>query len=123
MPQDKPVEDLSREEARAELVRLANLLEIANRAYHAEDAPKISDGEYDSLRQRNLAIEQRFADLKRADSPSLQIGAPAAEGFAKVTHALPMLSLENAFEDSDVVEFDETGAQISRPRHLAVLHR
>ncbi|MEO5619614.1 MAG: NAD-dependent DNA ligase LigA, partial [Cypionkella sp.] len=107
MPQDKPVEDLSREEARAELVRLANLLEIANRAYHAEDAPKISDGEYDSLRQRNLAIELRFADLKRADSPSLHIGAPAAEGFAKVTHALPMLSLENAFEDSDVVEFDE----------------
>ena len=93
-------------EARAELARLAERLGRANRAYHAEDAPEIPDAEYDALKQRNAAIEAAFPNLKRADSPSDQVGAAPAEGFGKITHAVAMLSLGNAFEDEDVAEFD-----------------
>lgn len=107
MQQDKPIADLTLEEARDELARLADKLTAANRAYHAEDAPQISDAEFDRLRQRNAALEVAFPELRRSDSPSLQVGAPAAEGFAKISHSKPMLSLENAFEDVDVTDFDE----------------
>lgn len=100
------VESLSEEEARAELARLAALLAEANQAYHGADAPDISDAEYDALKARNAAIEARFPDLKRDDSPSEQVGATPAEGFAKVTHAVRMLSLGNAFDDDDITEFD-----------------
>lgn len=79
---------------------------MANTAYHTEDAPEISDAEYDALKRRNAAIENRFPDLKRADSPSEQVGAPAAEGFGKVRHAVSMLSLANAFDAEEVTEFD-----------------
>lgn len=103
----KPVDALDKAEARAELERLAKALAEANRAYHTEDAPEITDAEYDALKQRNRAIEARFPDLKRADSPSDQVGAALAEGFGKVTHAVPMLSLENAFDDADVAAFVE----------------
>ncbi len=104
---DKPVEALTEAEARAELARLAVALTAANEAYHTLDAPEISDAEYDALKRRNLAIEARFPPLKRADSPSDAVGAAAAEGFAKVAHAVRMLSLENAFADSDVTEFHD----------------
>ncbi|MCA3446877.1 MAG: NAD-dependent DNA ligase LigA [Rhodobacter sp.] len=103
----KPVEALSQAEARQELDRLARQIAAANRAYHTEDAPEITDADYDALRRRNAAIEARFPDLKRADSPTGQVGAPLAEGFAKVQHDVRMLSLENAFELTDVAEFDD----------------
>ncbi|MEO3415339.1 NAD-dependent DNA ligase LigA [Roseovarius sp. CAU 1744] len=100
------VEALSEEQAQAELARLADILSRANTAYHAEDAPEISDADYDALKARNAAIEARFPALKRADSPSEQVGAAPAESFAKVAHAVRMLSLGNAFDDDDITEFD-----------------
>lgn len=99
------ISKMTPEEARAELERLAALLGRANTAYHGEDAPEISDAEYDRLKRRNADIEAGFPDLKRADSPSDRVGAAPADGFGKITHAVPMLSLGNAFEDSDVSDF------------------
>ena len=103
----KPVDALSPVEARQELDRLALQIADANRAYHTEDAPEITDAEYDALKRRNAAIEARFPDLKRSDSPTDQVGAPLADGFAKVRHDVRMLSLENAFEVTDVADFDD----------------
>ena len=100
------VEALTKAQAETELVRLAEVLNEANTAYHTEDAPEISDADYDALKRRNAAIEARFPDIKRADSPSEQVGAPVAEGFGKVRHAVPMLSLANAFDAEEVTEFD-----------------
>ena len=77
---------------------LADLLAAANRAYHQLDAPEITDAEYDALKARNQAIEARFPALKRVDSVSDQVGAAATEGFGKVRHAVPMLSLDEARE-------------------------
>ena len=102
-----PVAQLTEEEARTELAALARAISDANRAYHTEDAPEISDAEYDALKRRNAEIEARFPALKRPDSPSDQVGAALAEGFAKVRHEVRMLSLENAFETGEVIEFDE----------------
>jgi DNA ligase (NAD+) len=99
------LQELSEEEAKAELARLADLLGRANAAYHTQDAPDLSDAEYDRLKRRNQAIEERFPGLKRADSPSDKVGAAPAEGFGKVRHDVAMLSLGNAFEDDDVVDF------------------
>ncbi len=106
MAAEKDVQALTRAEAIDELARLSDLIARANTAYHGEDAPDISDAEYDRLKRRNAEIEASFPDLKRADSPSERVGAAPAEGFAKVTHSLRMLSLGNAFDDEDVVEFD-----------------
>ncbi len=103
---DRDVAALTEAEAKKELERLAALIDAANRAYHTEDAPEISDAEYDALKHRNAEIEARFPALKRADSPSEQVGAAPPDGFAKVTHAVAMLSLANAFDDDDVREFD-----------------
>ena len=99
------LQDLSQEDAKAELARLADLLSRANKAYHTQDAPELSDAEYDRLKLRNTEIEDRFPTLKRADSPSDKVGAAPAEGFSKLRHDVPMLSLGNAFEDDDVVDF------------------
>ncbi|SEM89507.1 DNA ligase (NAD+) [Gemmobacter aquatilis] len=101
-----PVEQLSEAQARAELARLAAEIGRANEAYHTLDAPEISDADYDALKQRNAAIEARFPDLKRADSPSTQVGAALAEGFGKIRHEVRMLSLENAFAAEDVADFE-----------------
>ncbi|WP_132860365.1 NAD-dependent DNA ligase LigA [Shimia isoporae] len=98
---------MTKEQARLELARLAAFLGRANEAYHTEDAPEISDADYDAGKRRNAEIEARFPELKRADSPSDQVGAAPSEGFGKITHVVPMLSLGNAFEDSDVVDFDD----------------
>ncbi len=106
MSGDTPVETLTEDAAREELARLADLLSAANDAYHRHDAPQITDAAYDALKLRNAAIEARFPHLKRADSPSEQIGAAPAEAFGKVTHAVRMLSLANAFEPQDIVDFD-----------------
>jgi DNA ligase (NAD+) len=103
---DTPVENLTKSDAESELARLAEILAAANDAYHGADSPEITDAEYDALKRRNLEIEARFPDLKRADSPTEQVGAPVADGFSKVTHAVAMLSLANAFDDQDVAEFD-----------------
>ncbi|NVK59104.1 MAG: NAD-dependent DNA ligase LigA, partial [Rhodobacteraceae bacterium] len=100
------VEALTEAQARDELGRLAEVLAQANRAYHTEDAPEISDADYDALKLRNIAIEERFPELKREDSPSEQVGAPLAEGFAKVRHSQRMMSLANAFADDEVTDFD-----------------
>ncbi len=95
----------SPEEAAAELARLG--LEIArhDRAYHQQDAPEVTDAEYDALRRRNAAIEGRFPALIRADSPSQRVGAAPASGFGKLRHRVPMLSLDNAFGPEDFAEF------------------
>ena len=107
MAAETPVESLSEAEAAGELARLSALIGAANRAYHTLDAPEISDAEYDALKRRNAAIEARFPGLKREDSPSDRVGGEVADGFGKVRHAVPMLSLENAFEDREVFDFDE----------------
>lgn len=101
-----PVEALTQDQARVELARLARDIEAANEAYHLRDAPTIDDAAYDALKRRNAAIEARFPDLRRPDSPSEAVGGPVAEGFGKVTHAVRMLSLENAFAEEEVAEFD-----------------
>ena len=102
------IDTLSEAQAREELARLARLLAEANTAYHTDDAPVIDDAAYDALKRRNAEIEARFPGLKRADSPSDQVGAAPAAGFSKVTHAVAMLSLANAFDDADVAEFDRS---------------
>ncbi len=102
----RSVSELDATQAQVELARLAALLERANTAYHANDAPLITDAEYDAAKQRNADLEARFPALKRSDSPSDQVGAAPAEGFGKLTHSVAMLSLSNAFDAEDVVDFD-----------------
>ena len=101
----KPVEELSEAEAKRELARLAAEIAEHDRRYFLDDAPAISDADYDALRRRNLALETRFPALKRADSPNERVGVAPAVKFGKVVHAVPMLSLDNAFDEEDVVEF------------------
>jgi DNA ligase (NAD+) len=93
------VQSLSEEDAQKELARLAKEVAEHDRRYYQEDAPTVSDAEYDALRVRNAAIEARFPELIRSDSPSLRVGAKPAERFEKVRHAVPMLSLDNAFTE------------------------
>ena len=99
------VENLSEEQAAAELEILAKTIAEHDFRYNTQDAPTISDAEYDALRRRNQAIEQRFPKLVREDSPSLKVGSAVSEKFSKITHNVPMLSLDNAFSDEDVGEF------------------
>jgi DNA ligase (NAD+) len=118
----RPVELLTEEESQAELERLAAEIAHHDRLYHAEDAPEISDAAYDELRRRNQAIEARFPELIREDSPSRRIGAAPAAGFAKLTHSIPMLSLENAFAKEDVRDFFATVRNFfRRPEDLALV--
>ena len=102
---DKPVVQLTDEEAKAELAQLAEEIAGHDRRYYQEDAPTVTDAEYDALRRRNDEIEKRFPELIRHDSPSARIGAKPAERFEKVRHARPMLSLDNAFTEEDVRDF------------------
>ncbi|MGK6322277.1 NAD-dependent DNA ligase LigA [Sphingomonas sp. DT-51] len=92
-------------EADAELERLARTIAYHNERYHTHDAPEISDADYDALVRRNAAIEAAFPALIRADSPSRQVGAAPAAHLAKVAHARPMMSLDNAFAEEEVEEF------------------
>ncbi|QQP90762.1 NAD-dependent DNA ligase LigA [Skermanella sp. TT6] len=102
---DIPADELSPEQAAEELAALAAEIAHHDTLYHQQDRPEISDAAYDLLRRRNDAIELRFPELKRGDSPSRKVGAAPAAGFAKVRHAVPMLSLGNAFAGEDVQEF------------------
>tara|TARA_B100000315_G_scaffold155735_1_gene144301 strand:+ start:280 stop:2373 length:2094 start_codon:yes stop_codon:yes gene_type:complete len=99
------VDQLTDPEAAAELAALADELAAHDRAYYQDDAPAISDADYDALRQRNQEIETHFPHLVRADSPSKRVGAAAAGGFAKITHAQPMLSLGNVFSEAELLDF------------------
>jgi DNA ligase (NAD+) len=105
MTDAKHIAAMTEAEAAIALAGLAKQLAEANAAYHTDDAPVIDDATYDALKQQNAAIEARFPNLKRSDSPSDQVGAPISEGFGKVTHAQRMMSLDNAFTDEDIVEF------------------
>ncbi|MBI5322309.1 NAD-dependent DNA ligase LigA [Bradyrhizobium sp.] len=106
----KPLTDiakLTRPQAKVEHMRLALELEAHDRRYYQDDAPVVSDAEYDALRQRFNAIEKRFPELVSAESPSQKIGAAPSGRFRKVRHAVPMLSLDNAFAEADVRDFAE----------------
>ncbi len=102
---DKPVKELTPDEAAVELARLAQLIAEADKSYFGEDRPSLTDSEYDALRRRNALIEKAFPKLRRADSPSERVGAAPAGRFEKSRHLRPMLSLDNAFDDLDVTEF------------------
>src|SRR5262245_38918031 len=101
------VEKLTEAQAEVELERLAAEVGAHDKRYYQEDAPTVSDAAYDALRRRNEEIEARFPALVRADSPSRRVGAQPSQKFAKVRHAVPMLSLGNALSDEEVVEFVE----------------
>jgi DNA ligase (NAD+) len=104
-PQNTPPDELTQAQAKTELKRLAQEIAAHDERYYQNDAPTISDADYDALRRRNAAIEARFPALVLADSPSRRVGARPARGFAKLRHAVPMLSLDNAFSDEDVTVF------------------
>src|SRR4051795_97085 len=97
------VDTLTTAQARVELKRLALEIESHDKSYYQDDAPKISDARYDALRQRFNAIELRFPELVTGSSPSQKVGAQPSGRFAKVRHAVPMLSLDNAFAETDVL--------------------
>src|SRR3984957_9573422 len=99
------VDTLTKARAKVEHKRLALELERHDRFYYQEDAPKVSDAEYDALRKRFNAIEARFPEFVTSDSPSQKVGAAPTGRFKKVRHAVPMLSLDNAFAEEDVIDF------------------
>lgn len=113
---DRPVEALTEAEAAEELERLAREIAEHDALYYREDAPTVSDAEYDALKARNAAIEARFPGQVRSDSPSLRVGAAPAGKFRSAAHGVPMLSLDNAFEPADIEEFE---ARIRRFLRLA----
>src|SRR5437870_5960802 len=96
---------LSESEAAKRLKALANEIARHDKLYHDQDAPEVSDAEYDALMRENRELEEHFPELVRADSPSKRLGAAPTTGLAKVAHARPMLSIENAFSDVEVIDF------------------
>lgn len=103
---DIAVDDLTEAQARSELAALGPVLAQANTAYHSADDPVMDDAAFDALKRRIAAIEARFPDLKPDDSITEQIGAAPSDGFGKIRHSVRMLSLGNAFDTSDVQDFD-----------------
>ncbi len=102
---DIPIAELTKAVAKKELARLGEAIRAADAAYYQEDAPHMSDADYDALRQRLNAIEEAFPELKQADSPNEAVGAAPVQGFGKVTHLKPMLSLDNLFSEEDAADF------------------
>jgi DNA ligase (NAD+) len=100
-----PVDALTLAQARKEHVRLGLEISAHDKRYYQDDAPTVTDAEYDALRLRYNAIEARFPDLRTLESLSMKVGSAPARGFSKVRHAVPMLSLDNAFADEDVSDF------------------
>src|SRR6202167_5833159 len=100
-----PVDDLTEKQAKTEHARLAAEIAAHDRRYYQDDAPTVTDAEYDELRRRYGAIEARFPHLRTVESLTQRVGAAPSARFAKVRHAVPMLSLDNAFAESDVVDF------------------
>src|SRR6201996_5703267 len=99
------VAKLTKAQAKVELMRLALELEGHDKRYYQDDAPSVTDAEYDALRRRFNAIEKRFPEFVSSDSPSQKVGAAPSGRFKKVRHAVPMLSLDNAFAEQDVLDF------------------
>ena len=95
-----PVSDLTAKQAAAEHARLTQEILVHDKRYYQQDAPTISDADYDELRRRYNAIEERFPDLRTLESLSLKVGAAPTGRFRKVRHAVPMLSLDNAFSET-----------------------
>src|SRR5680860_324002 len=111
----KPVAALDEAEATQELARLAGDIARHDALYYQNDQPEVSDAAYDALRIRNEAIEARFPQLVRPDSPSLKVGAAPVEAFGKVVHRVPMLSLGNVFDEEGVRDFlDRIGRFLGR---------
>ncbi|HEX8570843.1 MAG TPA: NAD-dependent DNA ligase LigA, partial [Caulobacteraceae bacterium] len=106
MADPRPVEELSEADAAEELEKLAAEIAEHDRLYYEQEAPSVSDADYDALRRRNAELEGRFPHLVRPDSPSLRVGAPVAAKFSPVEHGVPMLSIDNAFDDESVLEFE-----------------
>jgi len=106
MAEPDDIADIDRDSAADAIARLAAEVAHHDRAYHRDDAPEITDAEYDALKARLHALEAAFPDLARPDSPTHSVGAPPAEGFAKVRHRVAMLSLANAFETEEVRDFE-----------------
>ncbi len=100
-----PVDLLTAKQAKEEYARLQIEIQQHDKRYYQQDRPTVSDAEYDELRKRYNAIEARFPDLRTFESLTMKVGAAPARGFKKVRHAVPMLSLDNAFAEQDVVEF------------------
>src|SRR5436305_4216255 len=101
------VSDLAEKQAKAEHARLHAELTEHDKRYYQNDAPTVTDAEYDGLRKRYGEIEQRFPDLRTLDSLTLKVGVAPTGRFPKVRHAVPMLSLDNAFSEEDVTKFVE----------------
>jgi DNA ligase (NAD+) len=105
--EEREVESYSEDEARAELDRLHKLIAAADAAYFERDNPDITDAEYDAMKRRYIEIETAFPELRRPDSLTGKVAGAPVEGFAKVRHQVPMLSLAKAYPDEDVVDFIE----------------
>src|SRR5215217_7332756 len=103
----KPTDHLTPDEARIEHGRLGAEIAEHDRRYYEEDAPSVSDAEYDALRKRYEALEDQFPELKTPESLTQKVGSKVSEKFGKVRHRVPMLSLANAFADEEVEEFVE----------------
>lgn len=120
LKQNIAIESLSEEQAAAELAYLAQIISHYDKAYYIEDAPLVSDAEYDALRQRNAYIEAKFPHLKRDDSPSNKVGSTAvhASRFRKITHEVPMLSLANCFSLDELRDFLKRVKTLARTDHV-----
>ena len=106
MSEDHPVEKLDKMQAEKELIRLNEILDRANSDYYSNDAPNLSDAEYDTLKKRNLNIELRFPNLKLKNSVSNKIGSKPSSTFKKIKHTVKMLYLANGFDEQDIIDFD-----------------
>ncbi len=107
MTKDQSIETLTVDQAKAEIAALSKDLSAANTAYHSADNPILTDAEFDQMKRRLTALEARFPNLAQSDSPTQIVGAKASDGFGKITHSIRMLSLSNAFDRQDVIDFHE----------------